>query len=117
MNWLRFSKTILAAVAFGAGALVLGSHIPASAQTASDVDPLADFQTDDDGSDLFGSDGASSSSVFGLIHSLQLSNDANFSDFNERRSEDIQTEAESFRELQMQRIEAQETDLEIDLAE
>lgn len=109
-----------AIVASLVGAAALIAQVPANAQTATDVDPLADFQTTDNSNDLFGSDGTDASSVFSLIHSLVLSNDTNMTDFNRQRGENIVTEAESFRELQLQRIEQQElgTDaVETDLAE
>jgi hypothetical protein len=116
MSWLTLSRTTLTAAILGVGVALLG-QVPASAQTASDVDPLADFQTDDDGSELFGGDGATSSGVFGLIHRLQLSNNTNLADFHEQRNEDIQSEAVTFRELQMQRIEQQNIENNVESVE
>ena len=89
-------------------AIALLAHAPAHAQSATDLDPLDDFQTTDGSDELFGSDGADASSVFNLIHSLVLSNERTMDDFNRQRNENITTEAESFREIQIRQIQLQE---------
>jgi hypothetical protein len=95
------------------GAIALNT--PAHAQTAGEVDPLEDFQTNDGGSDIFGSNGADSTGVFNLIHNLMLNNGTPLDQFNRQRSENITTEAESFREAQMQRIQLQESSPAIEI--
>lgn len=69
----------------------------ASAQTT--VDPLEDLRTQDGGSGPFeGSGGSAQQGVFDIIHSTVLSNDTSAEEFNEARSENIEAEADSFRE-------------------
>ena len=102
---------IESAITFSAmAAIALIAQAPASAQSAGDLDPLEDFQTNDGGNELFGSDGADSSGVFNLIHSLVLSNDRTMDEFNRQRNENITSEAESFREIQIRQIQLQDNE-------
>jgi len=90
------------------GAIALVAQVPAQAQDADYVDPLEGFQTDDNGSEVFGAGGADSSDVFDLIHRMTLSNGTSMEDFTRQRGENITTEAQTFREIQMQRIQRQQ---------
>ncbi len=110
-----FARSLVAyTITASLGAIALIT--PAHAQNAGEVDPLEDFQTNDNGSDIFGSGGADSTDVFNLIHNLMLNNGTPLDQFNRQRSENITTEAESFREAQMQEIQFQETDSAIEPA-
>lgn len=90
------------------GAIALLAQSPVRAQTANEADPLGGFQSNE-GSELFGSDGSDASSVFNLIHNLVLTNGTTLEDFNRQRSQNITTEAESFREAQMRQIQNQQS--------
>ena len=74
----------------------------AAAQTASDIDPLEDFQTEDGSSDILS--GNSQQGIQDLIHRLSLINDLSMEEFSERREENILSEADRFRELQRERM-------------
>ncbi|MGF1523681.1 MAG: hypothetical protein ACFBSF_15295 [Leptolyngbyaceae cyanobacterium] len=83
----------------------------AMAQTASEVDPLEGFETDDDGADFFGE----GSSPFDAIHRAILTPSMSAGEFQQQQQESISTEAESFRLRQQEALRQQPT-LEADEA-
>lgn len=108
LKTLNIVLKTLAASAITASLGAIALITPAQAQTAGDVDPLEDFQTNDGGSDIFGGNGADSTSIFNLIHNLMLTNGTTLDQFNRQRVENIEDEAASFRESQMQRLQQQD---------
>ncbi|NET11175.1 MAG: hypothetical protein F6K16_42135, partial [Symploca sp. SIO2B6] len=90
-------SVILASVAAG-----LLSALPTAAQTASEVDPLEDFQTQDSGSDIFSGDGQQT--IQDLIHNLRFSTDLSMEEFLNQREDNILSEADRFRQLQRDRM-------------
>lgn len=95
---------VFSAVAIaGAIAPLFVSEVRAQSTTA---DPLEDFQTQDGGTNPFdASDGnGAQSGIYNLIHRMMLSNGTTMDEFSRQRQENISTEAESFRTIQLQRI-------------
>lgn len=90
-------------------AVVLGlssAFSVAGAQTTAD--PLADLQTQDSSGDLFeGRGSATQGGMFDLIHNSVLTNGTSVEQFNEARQENIETQADTFKEQQRRRLEQQ----------
>ncbi|MEB3358367.1 MAG: hypothetical protein VKK04_16700 [Synechococcales bacterium] len=81
-----------------------------SAQVQQEVDPLEDFRTTDGASGLFeGTDDGSGADLYQLIHRMQLGNGTTMEDFSRQRQENITTEADNFRQLQLERMRQQTT--------
>ena len=115
-NRLSLGKTLLwkGGVAIATVAAVGLSFVsPTVAQTASEADPLEDFQTQDGSGDILS--GGTQQGIQDLIHQLNLSVDLSMEDFAVQRHENILSEADRFRELQRARID-QEQDGVDDLA-
>jgi len=92
---------------FLAVAVVLGfgsAFTTALAQTTAD--PLEDLQTRDNSSNPFeGSGNSAQGGIFDIIHNTVFTNGTSVGDFNEARSENIQDQADSFKEMQRRRLE------------
>lgn len=110
----KLATTAMTILVASVGAIAL--FAPVQAQTAGDIDPLEDFQTNDSGSDIFGSNGTDSTSVFNMIHNLMLHNGTTLDQFNRQRYENIENEAASFREAQMQQIQQEPLSPDIERA-
>ena len=67
----RLSLRVLIATVITLASVGLGGVIPASAQVASDADPLQDFQTEDGGSDVLS--GNTQQGIQDLIHQINFS--------------------------------------------
>lgn len=77
---------------------------------STDIDPLEDFRTTDDSPNPFeGSGNEAQSSIFDIIHQMQLRNGGSLEDFNRQRTENIETEADRFRQQRLLRLENQST--------
>jgi len=107
-----FAPTLLVRLAFGVGisaALVAVSSaiLPqtASAQPTDRVQPLQDFNTQQNEVDPFtGSAGGGGFSVFDLIHNSRLYNSRDINDFTTESRQNIDDAAAQFRQQQLQRL-------------
>ncbi|NEQ97531.1 MAG: hypothetical protein F6K30_12540 [Cyanothece sp. SIO2G6] len=81
-----------------------GAIAPVQAQTSADVDPLEDFQTQDGNSDILGGNGQQG--LQDLIHRINLLNDISMEEFVIQRQDNITSEADRFRQLQLDRLDA-----------
>ena len=107
-----FSKGVLAIAAMATVGLTgVG---PVTAQTASEADPLEDFQTQDSGGDILSGD--AQQGIQDLIHQINLSVGLSMEDFTVQRQENILSEADRFRELQRARIDQEQDGVEAELA-
>lgn len=79
---------------------------PVHAQTATGVDPLEDFQTQDGDSDILGGNGQQS--LQELIHRINLLNDMSMQEFTIQRQNNITSEADRFRQMQRDRLDSLE---------
>lgn len=101
---MKFSAQLFLALAIMLGFGTLSTA--AVAQTTAD--PLEDFQTRDNSSNPFeGSGNSAQGGVFDIIHNTVFSNQRSVGDFNEARSENIQNQADSFKERQRLRLEGE----------
>ncbi|MGK7887954.1 MAG: hypothetical protein AB4042_01375 [Leptolyngbyaceae cyanobacterium] len=99
---------LVAAVGVLAGAIA-----PVQAQSASEVDPLEDFQTQDGGSDIL--DGNGQQGLQDLIHRINLLNTLSMEEFTIQRQDNITSEADRFRQMQRDRLDSLQLDgLDVD---
>ena len=110
---MPFQKGVLAIAT--AATLGLGGVAPAIAQTASEADPLEDFQTQDGSGDILSGD--TQQGLQDLIHQINLSVGLSMEDFAVQRQANILSEADRFRELQRARIDQQQDVIEVDAAD
>lgn len=101
-----YQRLVLGAVvSIGAASLLLPQS--AWAQSSTDVNPLQDFQGDDQNNDPFSSRSEDSmNSVFDLIHRAQLGTNRDAAEFNAEKTQSLDAAAAEFRKRQQQRIQA-----------
>lgn len=103
---LSLTRLVLGTVA-GIGVVSLLLPQPSWAQ-ASDVNPLQDFESQENSSDPFsGSNEAGSFGVFDLIHRANLGNTRSLNDYSAEQNENLDAAAAQFRTIQLQRIRGQ----------
>ncbi|WP_045055228.1 hypothetical protein [Aliterella atlantica] len=101
-----FQRLVLGTVAsIGVFSLLLPQS--AWAQSSTDVNPLQDFQNNDQNNDPFSSRNEDSmNSVFDLIHRAQLGTNRDASEFNAEKTQSLDAAAAEFRKQQQQRLQS-----------
>lgn len=101
-----FQKLVLGTlVSIGAASLLIPQS--AWAQSSTDVNPLQDFQNNDQNNDPFSSRNEDSmNSVFDLIHRAQLGTNRDAAEFNAEKTQSLDAAAAEFRKRQQQRIQS-----------
>ncbi len=101
-----YQRLIIGTVAsIGVASLLLPQS--AWAQSSTDVNPLQDFQGDDQNNDPFSSrNDDSMNSVFDLIHRAQQGVNRDSKEFNAEKTQSLDAAAAEFRKQQQQRIQS-----------
>jgi len=101
-----YQRLIIGTVAsIGVASLLLPQS--AWAQSSTDINPLQDFQGDEQNNDPFSSrNDDSMNSVFDLIHRAQLGTNRDASEFNAEKTQSLDAAAAEFRKRQQQRIQS-----------
>lgn len=101
-----YQRLIVGTVAsIGVASLLLPQS--AWAQSSTDVNPLQDFQGDEQNNDPFSSRNEDSmNSVFDLIHRAQLGTNRDAKEFNAEKTQSLDAAAAEFRKQQQQRIQS-----------
>lgn len=99
-----YQRIVLGTIAsIGVASLLLPQS--AWAQSSTDVNPLQDFQNNDQNNDPFSSRNEDSmNSVFDLIHRAQLGTNRDAAEFNAEKTQSLDAAAAEFRKRQQQRI-------------
>lgn len=107
MPFFPLTRLVLGTLA-GIGVVSLLLPQPSWAQQANDVNPLQDFDPEQNSDPFSRTNEGDSFGVFDLIHRANLNNNRSPGDYSAEQNEGLDAAADQFRQMQQQRIQGQQ---------